>query len=500
MRAVLALDQGTTSSRAILFDASGSVLAVAQREFRQFYPQPGWVEHDATEIWATQSAVMHEAIAKVPGVEIVAIGITNQRETTVVWDRETGIPVANAIVWQDRRTAAMCDELRAAGHESLFRERTGLVLDAYFSGTKLRWLLDRVDRHERLAFGTIDSWLVWNLTRGQTHITDVTNASRTLLFDIHRGQWDDELLAILNIPRSVLPDVRSSSEMYATTHDGIPIAGIAGDQQAALFGQRCTQPGMAKNTYGTGSFVVMNTGQLAVGGWQLAGNASDRLPTANRQPPTVLHTIAWQLGDAPREYAVEGSIFITGAAVQWLRDGLGIIRTAPDVEALAASVPDSGGVVFVPAFTGLGTPHWDAYARGTIAGITRGTTAAHIARATLESIALQTADVLDAMQRDSGIALKELRVDGGASTNDLLMQMQADLAGIPVIRTRIAETTALGAAYLAGLATGFYRDLDAQWKADRTFMPRMSASRREAMLDLWRTGVECAKLFGLRQR
>ncbi len=492
--AILALDQGTTSSRAILFDEAGRPLASAQREFRQFYPQPGWVEHDAAEIWATQSAVMAEVIAKVPRVEIAALGITNQRETTVVWDRETGAPVANAIVWQDRRTAAMCDALRE--HEQLVRERTGLVIDAYFSGTKLRWLLDRCSDHERLAFGTIDSWLVWNLTRGAAHITDVTNASRTMLFDIHRVQWDDELLALLGIPRSVLPDVRSSSEIYAKTGDGIPIAGIAGDQQASLFGQRCTRAGMAKNTYGTGSFVVMNTGERAV--------------TSSHG---LLATIAWKLGDrvvrasgapsgggAPEArttptYALEGSIFITGAAVQWLRDGLGIIRTAPEVEALAASVPDSGGVVVVPAFTGLGTPHWDAYARGTISGITRGTTKAHIARATLESIALQTADVLDVMQRDSGIAIDELRVDGGASTNDLLMQMQADLAGIPVVRTRVPETTALGAAYLAGLAAGFYRDLDAQWQADRTFTPRVGESERTSMRERWQRGVERAKMW-----
>ena len=474
MKAVLALDQGTTSSRAILFDEAGRPLASAQREFRQFYPQPGWVEHDAAEIWATQSAVMAEAIANVPRVEIAAIGITNQRETTVLWDRETGAPVANAIVWQDRRTAAMCDALRA--HEQLVRERTGLVIDAYFSGTKLRWLLERCEHHERLAFGTIDSWLVWNLTRGAAHITDVTNASRTMLFDIHRVQWDDELLALLGIPRSVLPDVRSSSEIYATTSDGIPIAGIAGDQQASLFGQRCTRAGMAKNTYGTGCFVVMNTGERAVS-----------------SAHGLLATIAWQLGDAAPRYALEGSIFITGAAVQWLRDGLGIIRTAPEIEPLAASVPDSGGVVVVPAFTGLGTPHWDAYARGTISGITRGTTKAHLARATLESIALQTVDVLDVMQRDSGIAIDELRVDGGASTNDLLMQMQADLAGIPVIRTRVPETTALGAAYLAGLAAGFYRDLDAQWQPDRTFTPRMSESDRASLRERWGRGVERAK-------
>ena len=478
MNAVLALDQGTTSSRAIVFDANGQPLASAQREFRQFYPQPGWVEHDAAEIWATQSAVMAEVIAKVPRVEIAAIGITNQRETTVLWDRETGVPVANAIVWQDRRTASMCDALRA--HERLIRERTGLVLDPYFSGTKLRWLLERVANHERLAFGTIDSWLVWNLTRGARHITDVTNASRTMLFDIHRAQWDDALLELFSVPRSVLPEVKSSSEIYATTSEGVPIAGIAGDQQASLFGQRCTRAGMAKNTYGTGSFVVMNTGERAV-----------------TSEHGLLATIAWKLGEAAPRYALEGSIFVTGAAVQWLRDGLGIIRRAPDVEGLAASVPDSGGVVVVPAFTGLGTPHWDAYARGTICGITRGTTAAHIARATLESIALQTVDVLEIMQRDSGIAIEELRVDGGASTNDLLMQLQADLAGIPVVRTRVPETTALGAAYLAGLAVGFYRDLDAQWQPDRAFTPRMSATERASIRERWQRGVERAKGWDL---
>jgi len=478
VNAVLALDQGTTSSRAIVFDANGQPLASAQREFRQFYPQPGWVEHDAAEIWATQSAVMAEVIAKVPRVEIAAIGITNQRETTVLWDRETGVPVANAIVWQDRRTASMCDALRA--HERLIRERTGLVLDPYFSGTKLRWLLERVANHERLAFGTIDSWLVWNLTRGARHITDVTNASRTMLFDIHRAQWDDALLELFSVPRSVLPEVKSSSEIYATTSEGVPIAGIAGDQQASLFGQRCTRAGMAKNTYGTGSFVVMNTGERAV-----------------TSEHGLLATIAWKLGEAAPRYALEGSIFVTGAAVQWLRDGLGIIRRAPDVEGLAASVPDSGGVVVVPAFTGLGTPHWDAYARGTICGITRGTTAAHIARATLESIALQTVDVLEIMQRDSGIAIEELRVDGGASTNDLLMQLQADLAGIPVVRTRVPETTALGAAYLAGLAVGFYRDLDAQWQPDRAFTPRMSATERASIRERWQRGVERAKGWDL---
>ena len=479
VHAVLALDQGTTSSRAILFDAAGRTLAVAQRELHQFYPRPGWVEHDAEEIWQSQIAVAAEAIAQVPGVTIAAIGITNQRETTVLWDRKSGKPVAKAIVWQDRRTAEMCDALREAGHEALVQARTGLLLDAYFSGTKVRWLLDHADgaRERDLAFGTIDSWLVWNLTNGRSHLTDATNASRTLLFDIHRGAWDDELLSILGVPRAILPEVRGSSEVYATTAEGlpipagIPIAGIAGDQQAALFGQRCTRAGMAKNTYGTGSFVVMNTGAEAVSSTH-----------------GLLATIAWQLANE-RRYALEGSIFVTGAAVQWLRDELGLIRTAADVEPLAASVPDSGGVVFVPAFTGLGTPHWDPYARGAILGLTRGTTAAHLARATLEAIALQTVDVLDAMQRDSALALHELRVDGGGSTNDLLMQIQADLAGIPVVRSRTAETTALGAAYLAGLAVGFWEDVDAQWQPDRVFTPRMDEGRRAEMLATWRRAV-----------
>ena len=477
MAAILALDAGTTSSRALVFDETGRTLAVAQREFRQFYPRPGWVEHDAEEIWRTQIDVAAEAVKKAD-VEIAAIGITNQRETTVLWDRETGKPVANAIVWQDRRTAESCDALRV--HEELIRERTGLVVDAYFSATKLRWLLTRLPDNlttRPLAFGTIDSWLVWNLTRGAAHITDVTNASRTMLFDIHRAQWDDELLSLLGIPRDVLPAVRSSSETYAHTASGlpipagIPIAGIAGDQQASLFGQRCTRAGMAKNTYGTGSFVVMNTGDAPV-----------------RSSHGLLATIAWRLGDEPLQYALEGSIFVTGAAVQWLRDGLHIIKSAPDVEPLAASVPDSGGVVVVPAFTGLGTPHWDAYARGAILGLTRGSTAAHIARATLDSIALQTADVLQAMRDDSGIALTELRVDGGASTNNLLMQIQADLAGIPVIRTHNPETTALGAAYLAGLPAPAGVS-----GAEHVFEPRLGAAEREETLARWRRAVERAK-------
>jgi glycerol kinase len=477
MKAILALDQGTTSSRAILFDERANILAVAQREYRQIYPRPGWVEHDPEEIWSTQISVAAEAIERVPGVEVAAIGITNQRETTVVWDRRTGRPLHNAIVWQDRRTASFCDELRE--HEALFRARTGLVLDAYFSGTKLRWILDRIEAGD-VAFGTVDTWLIWRLTNGRAHVTDPTNASRTLMFDIHRGVWDSELLDLLGIRNVALPEVRPSSGTVAETAEGlpipagIPIAGIAGDQQAALFGQRCTRAGMAKNTYGTGSFLVMNTGAEVV---------------------TSTHGLLATMICEPRQYALEGSIFITGAAVKWLRDSLGLIRSAADVEPLAASVDDTNGVVFVPAFTGLGTPHWDGYARGAIVGLTLGATSAHIARATLESIALQSADVLEAMRRDSGIALSELRVDGGASVNDLLMQIQADVAGIPVIRARTAETTALGAAYLAGLAVGFWspETIDAQWQAERTFTPRISADERAAKIAAWHRAVERAK-------
>ena len=422
---------------------------------------------------------------------VEAIGITNQRETTLLWDRASGRPIASAIVWQDRRTAGFCDELRSRGAGELIQSRTGLVLDPYFSATKIRWLLDNVEgarrkaAEGRLAFGTMDSWIVWNLTRGRSHITDATNASRTMLFDIHRAAWDREILALFDIPESLLPTVVPSSAAVATTADalpvpaGIPIAGIAGDQQAALFGQRCARPGMAKNTYGTGSFVVMNCGEVA--------------PVSSSG---LLSTIAWSRPEQPLQYALEGSIFITGAAVQWLRDGLGIIDSAPAVEALAASVPDSGGIAFAPAFTGLGTPHWDPYARGTIVGLTRGTTAAHLARATLESIALQTADVLEAMRTDSGIALRELRVDGAASTNDLLMQIQADLAAIPVLRTAVSETTALGAAYLAGRAVGFWKsdeELDAQWRTDRVFEPRMSEPERRELFDRWRRALARAK-------
>ena len=480
MKAILALDQGTTSSRAILFDERANILSVAQREYRQIYPHPGWVEHDPEEIWSSQIAVAAEAIAQIPSrVEIAAIGITNQRETTLVWDRRTGRPLHNAIVWQDRRTAPFCDELRANGQEKLFRERTGLVLDAYFSGTKLRWILNRVDTRDAM-FGTVDTWLIWRLTEGRAHVTDPTNASRTLMFDIRRSRWDDELLDILGIRGVALPEVRASSGVVAKTAEGlpipagIPIAGIAGDQQAALFGQRCTRPGMAKNTYGTGSFLVMNTGTEVV---------------------TSRHGLLSTMICEPGRYALEGSIFITGAAVKWLRDSLGWIRTAADVEPLAASVTDTNGVVFVPAFTGLGTPHWDGYARGTMVGLTLDSTPAHIARATLESIALQSADVLEAMHRDSGIALSELRVDGGASVNDLLMQIQADVAGLPVVRARTSETTALGAAYLAGLAVGFWSSdtIDAQWEADRTFLPRMSADERAAKIATWHRAVERAR-------
>jgi glycerol kinase len=485
---VLALDQGTTSSRAIVFDAAGSVRAVAQQEFTQYFPQPGWVEHDPTEIWATQSGVMHEALAKagVGARDITAIGITNQRETTIVWERASGRPIAPAIVWQDRRTAPLCDELRAAGHAPLFARKTGLVLDAYFSGTKLRWLLDNVDgaraRAERgeLAFGTIDTWLIWNLTGGRVHCTDPSNASRTLLFDIHAGQWDDELLALLGVPRAVLPLVVPSSGVCANASiDGvdIPIAGIAGDQQAALFGQACIAPGMAKNTYGTGCFLLLNTGKAAV--------------TSRNN---LLTTIAWQRGGVT-DYALEGSVFIGGAVVQWLRDGLKIIRTAADVDVLARSVPDNGGVYLVPAFAGLGAPHWDAYARGAIFGLTRGASGGHIARAALEAIAFQSADVLAAMEKDAGITLTELRVDGGATANDLLLQFQADILGVPVVRSRVRETTALGAAYLAGLAVGYWKsdaDITSHWQADRRFEPAMPRARAAAVRADWERAVSRA--------
>ena len=488
MKAILALDQGTTSSRAIAFGHDGRILGSAQQEFRQIFPQPGWVEHDAMEIWRTQRDVASQALAAagLRGADVGGIGITNQRETTVLWERATGRPVAPAIVWQDRRTASRCDALRHAGHEPRFADKTGLLLDAYFSGTKLAWLLDNVagaraaaGRGE-LAFGTIDAWLVWQLSGGKVHATDVSNASRTLLFNIHTLDWDDELLGLLDIPRAVLPRVVGSSEVVARTAceglpDGIAVAGIAGDQQAALFGQACHRAGMAKNTYGTGCFLLMNTGEK---------------PAASRN--RLLATVAWRRG-ARTHYALEGSVFIAGAAIQWLRDGLGLVGRAADIDALAASVPDAGGVCFVPALSGLGAPYWDPRARGTILGITRGTTRAHLARATLEAIAFQSAELIEAMAADSGIALTELRVDGGATASNLLMQIQADLLGVPVVRPRVTETTALGAAYLAGLATGFWRDeaeIAALWTRERSFEPTLSRDAARARLATWKRAVE----------
>ncbi len=508
---ILALDQGTSSSRAILFDHAGNVVRIAQREFRQYYPQPGHVEHDPYEIWQSQLAVAHEVLngAGVSAGQIRAIGITNQRETAVLWDRRTGEPVGRALVWQDRRTAPMCEALQRDGHGERFRAKTGLVIDAYFSGTKLRWMLDHYDgARERaargeLAFGTVDSWLIWQLTDGARHVTDVSNASRTMLFNIHEFRWDDELLALLDIPRSLLPDVVPSSGEVARTSQRVfgaelPIAGIAGDQQAATFGQACLSPGMAKNTYGTGCFLLMNTGSAPV-------------VSQNR----LLTTIGWQLGagsggtgqgpaqgtaqgtaQASTQYCLEGGVFMGGATIQWLRDGLQIIQSAPEVEPLARQCDDTGGVVLVPAFAGLGAPHWDAFARGTLIGITRGTGRPQIARAALEAIALQSVDVLDAMQKDAGIALAELRVDGGASRSDLLMQMQADLLGTAVVRPRVTETTALGAAYLAGLACGFWRDqqeLASQWQIEQRFEPRLSADARESQLARWHRAVERAR-------
>ncbi|HQQ77252.1 MAG TPA: glycerol kinase GlpK [Thermoanaerobaculia bacterium] len=491
MSFVLALDQGTTSSRALLFDQGGRVVATAQKEFRQIFPEPGWVEHDPTEIWATQSGVMHEALAKA-GIgprDVAAIGVTNQRETTLLWERATGRPLANAIVWQDRRTAPICDALRGAGHEPTFTAKTGLVLDAYFSGSKLKWLLDHVPgararaARGELAFGTVDTWLVWQLTDGAVHATDASNASRTLLYDIHAGAWDDELLRLLDVPREVLPAVVPSSGALATTSLGgvpVPLAGFVGDQQAALFGQLCDRPGLAKCTYGTGCFLLLNTGDSAVA-------------SRNR----LLTTVAWDLGAGPT-YALEGSVFIAGAAIQWLRDGLKLIRTAADVEALAGSEKDNGGVYFVPAFAGLGAPHWDAYARGAAFGLTRGSTAGHLARAALESIAFQSADVLRAMEKDAGLTLAELRVDGGASANDLLMRFQADLLGVPVVRPAVLETTALGAAYLAGLAVGFWKDageIRANVRADRRFEPAMSRDEAAALHAGWERAVSRAKAW-----
>jgi glycerol kinase len=489
MKYILAFDQGTTSSRAIVFDHAGTICSVAQKEFKQYFPQPGWVEHDAAEIWATQAGVAAEAMTKagLNAKDVAAIGITNQRETTVVWNRETGEPVGHAIVWQDRRTAGFCDQMKRDGLEGTIQEKTGLVIDAYFSGSKLRWILDnvhgaRADAEKgKLAFGTVDSWLIWKMTAGKVHVTDPSNASRTMLYNIRTGEWDEELLKILNVPRSVLPTVKKSSEVYGNSENfDIPIAGIGGDQQAALFGQACHKPGMVKNTYGTGCFMLMNTGTEAV-------------PSKNN----LLTTVAWKVGDK-LEYALEGSIFIAGAVVQWLRDGLGIIKSSADVEQLASSVPDNGGVYLVPAFAGLGAPHWDQYARGSISGLTRGSTSAHIARAALEGIAFQVADVLSSMEADSKIKLKELRVDGGACANNLLMQFQADLLDVPVVRPAVQETTALGAAYLAGLAVGYWRneaEIAKQWKADRTFEPAMKAEKREMLRSTWNKALERAKTW-----
>jgi glycerol kinase len=488
---VLALDQGTTSSRAILFDREGHPAAIAQQEFEQLYPQPGWVEHRPNDIWYSQLNAAERVLleSKVKADQIAAIGITNQRETTIIWNRETGEPIHNAIVWQCRRTAEACDRLRSDGLAPLFQQRTGLVLDAYFSGTKVQWLLDNVPgarelaEKGKLAFGTVDSWLIWKLTGGRIHTTDPSNASRTLLYNIERGEWDVTLLNALNVPRELLPHVTPSSAMLGETDPSlfgraIPIAGNAGDQQAALFGQACTTPGMAKNTYGTGCFMLLNTGQEMV-----------------RSQNNLLTTIAWQLGDEPLEYALEGSVFIAGAAIQWLRDGLKIIDSAADTEEMAMKVADNGGVYFVPAFVGLGAPQWDAYARGTLVGMTRGTTREHIARAALEAIAYQTADVLNAMRSDSGIDLSELRVDGGAARNDFLMQFQADVLGIPVVRPANTETTAAGAAYLAGLATGFWKDVEAigeAWRRERVFVPRMQADERRRLLTDWSRAIERA--------
>lgn len=497
MKYILALDQGTTSSRAILFDHKGSIKDVSQEEFDQIFPRPGWVEHNAEQIWDTQSRVARDVLKKagVPSSDIAAIGITNQRETTVIWDRRTGKPIFNAIVWQDRRTAGFCDELKAGGHQDLIREKTGLVIDAYFSGTKVRWILDNVDGARdlanagHLAFGTIDSWLVWNLTGGKRHITDVTNASRTLLYNIHTGDWDNELLELLNVPRNILPEVCSSSEIYGHTAAGlldaqVPISGIAGDQQAALFGQMCTSEGMVKNTYGTGCFMLMNTGEKAV-----------------ESTNNLLTTVAWKIGDTTH-YALEGSIFIAGAVVQWLRDGLGIISSSKEVEPLAKSVPDNGGIYIVPAFAGLGAPHWDQYARGTIAGITRGTTRAHFARAALEGIAYQVDDVLKAMEADASLKLTEMRVDGGAAANDLLMQFQADMLQVPVLRPKVLETTALGAAYLAGLAVGFWdsqEEIARQWQIDQRYEPKMGADAVKSLKKGWQKALEKSKDWAERE-
>ena len=486
---ILALDQGTTSSRALLFDHAGAVRGVAQQEFAQHYPKPGWVEHDPEDLWASQRAVMQEVVAAagVPWSSVAALGIANQRETTLLWDRSTGEAVHNAIVWQDRRTASFIDTLKADGLEPTFQAKTGLVLDPYFSGSKLHWLLEHVpgakERAEagELAFGTVDSWLVYNLTGGKVHVTDVTNASRTLLYNIHTLAWDEELLGVLNIPAALLPEVKSSSEVVGETRlpgVNVPIAGVAGDQQAATFGQACFAVGQGKNTYGTGAFMVMNTGTEAV--------ASQH---------KLLSTVAWQT-PAGLTYALEGSVFVAGAVVQWLRDGLGIIKTSGEVEALARSVPDNGGVYLVPAFAGLGAPHWDPYARGAVLGLTRGSTAAHLARAAVESVAYQVADIVDAIETDSDVSLDELRVDGGAANNDLLLQFQADLLGVSVVRPEITETTALGAAYLAGLAVGFWdgqAEVSEQWREGKRFEPGLGEGARALLRDRWTEALGRAK-------
>lgn len=480
---IMSLDQGTTSSRTIIFDQQGNIIASAQKEFTQHFPQPGWVEHDADEIWSTQSGTMAEALAgaRLSYKDIAAIGITNQRETTVVWDRKTGKPLYHAIVWQDRRTAAYCDELRSAGHAETIRQKTGLIVDAYFSGTKLKWILDEVKGARKkaekgeLAFGTIDTWLTWKLTNGTVHVTDVSNASRTMLFNIHTGTWDTELLQLLDIPASVLPEVKASSEVYGHTYENnTPVAGMAGDQQAALFGQLCTEPGMVKNTYGTGCFMLMNTGEKAI---QSTNN--------------LLTTIAWKI-NGKTEYALEGSVFIAGAVVQWLRDELKIIRSSAEVQALADMVDSTDGVYVVPAFAGLGAPHWNQYARGTMFGLTRGSSHAHIAKAALESIAYQTYDVLKAMEADSGIKIKELRVDGGATVNDPLMQFQSDILACKVVRPTITETTALGAAYLAGLAVGYWKDIQdisQQWQVNKSFSPAMTTEKATELVNGWQRAV-----------
>ena len=484
---ILALDQGTTSSRSMLFDKEGKIASVAQKEFRQIFPQPGWVEHDPEEIWSTQYGTMAEAVAKanITMRQVAGIGITNQRETTVVWERSTGKPIYNAIVWQDRRTAAYCDQLKAAGYGKIIRQKTGLIIDAYFSATKLKWILDNVDgakkkaSNGKLSFGTIDTWIAWKLSGGELHVTDVSNASRTMLLNIETCEWDEELLKLFDIPPSLLPKVKPSSKVYGVTGSFVPdsriaIAGIAGDQQAALFGQLCLQPGMIKNTYGTGCFMLMNTG--------------DKLIASQNN---LLTTVAWKIDDKI-SYALEGSVFIAGAVVQWLRDELKIIRQSSEIEKLAQQVTDNGGVYIVPAFAGLGAPHWNSYARGTIFGLTRGSSNAHIARAALESIAYQTYDVLKAMEADAAIQIKELRVDGGATVNDQLMQFQSDLLNTRVIRPRITETTALGAAYLAGLAVGFWKntqELQQQWQADKTFSPQMTGEKRNELVKGWQRAV-----------